>query len=449
MNIHRTYKTKEIQNFAQFFHLQQDKKKRERYHPLRMETLELREMLSATPLGTSTPIPDTSEYMNPISLPSAVPFHEDAESAARLTQQTPDTEFSENPPARISVSMLEKNARMVDQLLMNLDERAFHDRAQTPNFSERLLSERPASASFKENLTINIQKEAATDFVLLHDLAADVPEGASSALQAFMEVSFSGDENVIQTSEISDSSTTLSDEKSLTDRQGISLDAESETKTTETKTLTSARNSGINNFSSTYDDYSMYNPPSIFPRTLFGMNPLTLNFPGSGGIFTYPNIPGLAGPVQGWNGGGPLRLIPGFSGTGNYYYLNVYGSVARTVWLYATFFTNQHTVQPGKFDPENAIRNSAWENYGPFGTKLGSEVSFFMDPQQAKQQQELQHQRENEMRQQLDKTQKMKEKEQRYSTEKIILEEIPFLEEADELEMDDQIPFIEWEHIPR
>lgn len=101
------------------------------------------------------------------------------------------------------------------------------------------------------------------------------------------------------------------------------------------------------------------------------------------GIPTRPFFPGIpsgdTGGLAGFNGSsGVLALeIPGFSGYGNAYYLDIFrSSLPRTIWLYAMYFGDQVRVTPG---PVNLARpvidnTSASSVFG--GYHIGGSVYF-------------------------------------------------------------------------
>ena len=95
--------------------------------------------------------------------------------------------------------------------------------------------------------------------------------------------------------------------------------------------------------------------------------------------FRIPGIPsGDTGGEAGFNGGGALALeIPGFSGYGNAYYLDIFdASLPRTIWLYAMYFRNQARITPGPVYLARPTIDHAWENCAFDGYHIGGSVYF-------------------------------------------------------------------------
>lgn len=100
--------------------------------------------------------------------------------------------------------------------------------------------------------------------------------------------------------------------------------------------------------------------------------------------FIPPGIPTITEPDANGegSGGSPLDLIPGFAGDGNVLFFTEFGSMGRTVSLVDTFFTNQKTMNLGRFQPASAAQN--FNGDGVFGVSLYSPIFYWTTEYQEK-----------------------------------------------------------------
>ena len=114
--------------------------------------------------------------------------------------------------------------------------------------------------------------------------------------------------------------------------------------------------------------------PDIFPDHLPGIFP-----DNDDDDFIVPPIPPL--PFDDFT---QPELIPGFRGTGNYYFLTERGSIGRTVWLFDMFYNGQQTVKPGAYLESMAGTNMDGRN--PIGTNVDSSDPTFLEEEPVKHQ---------------------------------------------------------------